>query len=288
MSTNIYVLRQPILDANRETFAYELLLRDTRFHSQIQNMSHTTAELLKSALDKFGVKALLGKYKAFIKIDKKFLMHETIYTLPVGKFIFSIDANIEIDDSVVLRVKDLHKKGYILAINDTYINREVMQSLSNILRYISYLKIDIKTEENNLMLLENYKIKKIFTEVESHKMYEKAKSFNYSYLQGYFFSKPKIAQQESFNPVYLKAIELCNLLMSDAKIDKVVSAFEEAPTITLQVLKFINSSYFTFHYHISSLKQVLTLMGREHLTQLNPLNKSIYRTLFEKLVVFNI
>jgi len=276
----MYVLRQPILDANRETFAYELLYSDASLGSFIKQESHKTAELLKSALTKFGVKTLLGAHKAFIKIDKKFLMHETIYTIPIGRFIFSIEANIEIDDSVVQRVVDLHKKGYVLAINDTYINHDVHQNISTILRYISYIKIDIKTEENNLILLEPYKIKKIFTEVESCRMYEKAKSFNYTYLQGYFFSKPKISEQKSLNPIYMEAVGLCNLLMSNAKIDKVVAAFENVPKISLQVLKFINSSYFTFHYHISSIKQVLTLMGREHLAQL--LMLLLYSSSFEK------
>lgn len=280
MNSSIYVLRQPILDANRETFAYELLLKDTRFRSQLQNKSRSTAELLKSALDKFGIKTLLGKYKAFIQTDKKFLMHETIYTLPIGKFIFSIPANIEIDDSVVVRVEDLHKKGYVLAINDTYINKDVLQNISTLLRYTSYIKIDIKTEENNLRLLEPYRIKRIFTEVESHKLYEKARDLNYSYLQGYFFSKVKDLQQEKLSPKHLEAIGLFNILRSDAKIEKVLSKFEDSHAISLQVLNFINSGHFNFQYHISSIKQLLALIGREKLTQY--LMLFLYSSSFEK------
>ncbi len=267
MSTSAYIARQPILDTRRDTFAYELLYRDSQLSSEITNDRHATVKVLNNALNKFGVKNLLGEYKAFIKTDKKFLMHDVVFTIPKDNFIFAMQANMQIDDSMRDRISELHQKGYTLAINDTLINKEVLENFSEILQYVSYIKIDIKSEEKNLQLLKNYNIKTIFTKVESYKMYEKAKSLNCDYVQGYFFSKPKVLIQEKFDPSNLEVVQLCNLLMSDASINSIVAAFEGAHAISLQLLKFINSGYFSFRNHISSIRQILTLVGREPLTQ---------------------
>ena len=98
-------------------------------------------------------------------------------------------------------------------------------------------------------------------------MYDKAKKFKGDYVQGYFFSKPKVLQQEKFDPNSLRAINLCNYIMSDSSINEIVEKFEENHAISLQLLKYVNSGSFHFRQNISSVRQILTLMGRTPLTQ---------------------
>ncbi|WP_373002294.1 EAL and HDOD domain-containing protein [Sulfurimonas sp.] len=267
MHSNLYIARQPILDKYDNIFAYELLYRDSNQSSNIKNDRHATVTVLSNVLNKFGVKNLLGNNKAFIKADKKFLMHDVVFYIPKEHFIFALQANMEFTEALEQRIIQLSEMGYLLAINDVLLTKEILDKFSNLLKYITYIKVDINTPKEKLELLEDKDLTVIFTKVETHEMYDKAKEFKGDYVQGYFFSKPKILEQEKFDPNSLKAINLCNYIMSDSSIDEIVEKFEENHAISLQLLKYVNSGSFHFRQNISSVRQILTLMGRTPLTQ---------------------
>jgi c-di-GMP phosphodiesterase len=267
MEKNLYIARQPILDRNEEVFAYELLYRDEKQTSTIENDRHATVAVLSNVLNRFGIKNLLGEYKAFIKTDKKFLMHEVLYTIPKEHFIFALQPNMKIDKALRERIQKIHSLGYTLAINDTLLEEEVYDNFFPIIDLISYVKIDIKIDEENLKRIKNLEVHTIFTKVESHELYEKAKKLKCDYIQGYFFSKPKILTQEKFDPSSLDVINIFNKLMSDCTIDEIVEEFEKSHTISIQLLNFINSGNFHFRKKISSIRQILTLMGKTRLTE---------------------
>ncbi|MDA3909144.1 MAG: HDOD domain-containing protein [Sulfurimonas sp.] len=267
MHSNLYIARQPILDKYDNIYAYELLYRDSNQSSNIKNDRHTTVTVLSNVLNKFGVKNLLGNNKAFIKADKKFLMHDVVFCIPKEHFIFALQANMKFTEALEQRIIQLSEMGYILAINDVVLTKEILDKFSNLLKYITYIKVDINTPTEDLEILEGIDLIVIFTKVETHEMYDKAKKFKGSYVHGYFFSKPKILEQEKFDPNSLKAINLCNYIMSDSSIDEIVEKFEENHAISLQLLKYVNSGSFHFRQNISSVRQILTLMGRTPLTQ---------------------
>jgi c-di-GMP phosphodiesterase len=267
MHSNLYIARQPILDKYDNIFAYELLYRDSKQSSNIKNDRHATVTVLSNVLNKFGVKNLLGDNKAFVKADKKFLMHDVVFYIPKEHFIFALQANMEFSEALEQRIIKLSEMGYILAINDVILTREILDKFSNLLEYITYIKVDINTPKEDIELLEGKNLTIIFTKVETHEMYDKAKEFKGDYVQGYFFSKPKVLEQEKFDPNSLKAISLCNYIMSDSSIDDIVEKFEENHAISVQLLKYVNSGSFHFRQNISSVRQILTLMGRTPLTQ---------------------
>lgn len=268
MGKNLYIARQPILDQNEEIFAYELLYRDEKQTSTIENDRHATVAVLSNVLNRFGIKSLLGEHhKAFIKTDRKFLMHEVFYTIPKEHFIFALQPNMKIDKAIREKIQKLHSLGYIFAINDTLLEEEVYEQFFSIMDLISYIKIDIKTPKENLKRIQNLEQETIFTKVESHELYEKAKKLKGNYIQGYFFSKPKILTQEKFDPSSLDVINIFNKLMSECSIDEIVDEFEKSHTVSIQLLNFINSGNFHFRKKISSIRQVLTLMGKTRLTQ---------------------
>ncbi len=267
MNTNLYIARQPILSVDEEVFAYEMLYRDSNKSSNIQDDKEATVAVLSNVLNKFGVKNLLGDKKAFIKTDKNFLMHDVVFYIPKEYFIFSLKASMNLTEELVKRIVELNDLGYILAINDVLLTKEVLDSFSCVLDYISYIKVDINTEEKNLELLKDLETQVIFTKVETHELFDKARKNDAKLVQGYFFSKPKVLEQEKFDPQSLRAVELCNFMMSDASIDEIVLKFEQNHAISLQLLKYVNSGLFHFRHTISSIRQILTLMGRTPLTE---------------------
>jgi len=267
MSNNIYIAKQPILNKDNEIFAYELLYKDNETSSSIKNSRLATVAVLSSTLNKFGIRDILGEYKAFIRADEKFIMHEIIDIIPKEYFIFSLTFNKEITKQLKDKIFDLHSKGYEFAINDTSLQNNLLDSFNDIMQCISFIKIDVNTPIDRLLSIKKLDLKIIITKVETDDMRLKAEKMGCDYVQGYFFCVPKILEQEKFNPNAQNVINICNKLMNDCAIDDIVVEFENNPALSIQLLKFINSGKFHFRKKLSSIKQVLTLVGKTKLTQ---------------------
>jgi len=135
------------------------------------------------------------------------------------------------------------------------------------MQYISYVKVDIDTPKENLSLLDGFDVEMISTKVEDLDKEKKAIEMGSKYLQGFFFCKPSVEEQEKIDSALENIIRLCNKIMQDCTVDELVEEFERSPVISMQLLKFINSGLFHFRQKLSSIKQVVTLVGKTKLTQ---------------------
>ena len=265
MSTQ-YIGRQPILDKEGKTFAYELFLnsenKDNRFFS---------VAILVKVLNKFGARKILGKHRAFLKVDNTFLLHDMIFNIPKNIFIFSLTENVKVTPLLIERLALLRKKGYLLAIDNMKGSEGCLLKLHDILRYLTFCKIDVSElaniDEPFIEILKKHKLRIIADNVSEHSEHKAFEALGCDYFQGFFFAKPKIFETQSFNPRQLSIINLTNLLMTECSIDELTSAFENNYEISLQLLQFINSGAFHFKEKIASLHHVLMLMGRTPLLQ---------------------
>ena len=265
---NISLGRQPILDSNSELCAYEILYRG---QETILNRC-TSATVINHVLNKFGTHTLLGNRRGFVKISETFLMHDIIYSIPDEFFIFSILNEVEMTERVCERLDALHAKGYLLCLDNFIVNAESMDRYDHILSKLTFVKVNIK-ESDSMQLKEMIKklhqngIKVVADNVSELIEYSRAKELGCDWFQGYFFSKPKILENASFEPSSMSVLKLYNLLMEDVNIDELTKEFELNHEITLQLLQFINSGAFSFRNKISSIHHVLTLVGRIPLGQ---------------------
>jgi EAL and modified HD-GYP domain-containing signal transduction protein len=107
MMEHIYLGRQPIIGIDGELYAYEVLYRDKNKSSAISDKRYASASVISNILNKFGKRALLGNRMAFVKIDRKFLMQDLIFSIPNEFFIFSILDDVEFDERAIERVEHL-------------------------------------------------------------------------------------------------------------------------------------------------------------------------------------
>jgi len=269
---NIYLGRQPILDNSLKLCSYEILYRDKFIKSNKGDDRFASSVVINSILNKFGTRELLGQRKAFIKVDRKFLLSDLIFTIPSEFFIFSIFQSTEFDERVVERVQQLFAKGYELAINDVILDDDKMLKYTPILQELSYIKINFHKDiagnlDELVQHIKKHQIKIIATKIETNEQFEIAKKYNCDFFQGYFFAKPVILENKKDEPRHLDIFRLYNLLIQDTNIDEITSEFEKNPEITVQLLQFINSGAFHFRKKISSIHHILTLVGRIPLSQ---------------------
>lgn len=267
-----YLGRQPIIRQEGGIFAYDLFYRDENLTGDVEDGRQATARVINSVLNQFGTKKLLGGHLAFIKVDRSFLMHDLIFSIPKEFFVLSLLDDIGIDDKIIERIKQLHFRGFSLALNDMALSAEILEKFKPILGYMNFCKIDILRSdveflEEGVKLLKQYPFQIIATKVETIVENEYLHGIGIDLFQGYYFAKPKIIENKNYDPDQLSVMQLCNMMMSEVGIDEITEAFEENHAITLQLLQFVNSAEFHFRKKISSIHQVLVLMGRVPLTQ---------------------
>lgn len=263
---NVRIGREPILDSNGKLCAYSVLYKEEKENS------YSSASVISDILNKFGTQSLLGNRKAFVRVDEKFLLHDLILSIPKEFFIFSLDSDILISDKILERIHLLKSKGYSIGIKIALLRAKELQQYISILHLISYVKIEIDSQDSvdiqeSILALKSNSITVVAINIDDAKAYKKARELRCDWFQGYFFAQPVIIENARYEPRHMEVLKLYRLLMEDANIDEITREFELNHEITVQLLQFINSGAFHFRNKISSVHHILTLVGRIPLAQ---------------------
>lgn len=267
---NVYLGRQPIIDDKGSLYSYDILYLDSK--QETDNEHYSSALVLSSVLNKFGMKAFFSENKAFVKIDQKFLMNDLIFSVPNNIFIFALSGEIEMSRKVLEKIQQLKAQDYTLAIDEISLDAQQIEKYKPILNALSFVKINVHSVlghdvKSMVDELKSHDIKVIAVKIEDDAEYELTKNIGCELFQGYYFAKPKILENAKNDANKMNVLKLYNLLLQDTNIDEIVSEFENNHALTLQLLQFINSGAFHFRTHISSIHHVLMLIGRKPLAQ---------------------
>jgi len=217
MANDIYIAKQPIVDANNKIFAYELLFRaldtDGKIKPLVDDEVVATSKVLVNALNHFGVNSLVGDSLAFVNISKEFLLDDMIFSIPKDRFVLEILEHTQVDEDVINRIKELKDRGYKIALDDVVFTDECMEEFTPIFKYLDFMKIDIpfieeSTLEKYFAIINQYDFQILAEKVETKEVFELYKSHGCTLFQGYFFAKPDIVVKEVIDTKYTKVFHL--------------------------------------------------------------------------------
>lgn len=260
-----YIGRQPVVTERGALAYYDLF-------SSVQNVNaQATATLINNLQSSFGIDRILGRRIGLIRVDHRFVFHGLLSLLPKERVIYALLEESIVDEVLCAQLEQLKKQGYRFALNDFAFTAENVEKFAPILPYLECIKIDIsrskEIKRNEIEELKRQGLTVIGSKIESHDMHAECVSKGFTYFQGYFISKPKTLENPSFSLDHGAVMQLWNMLQSDAEIDDLVRAFELNHMISLKLIRFINSAVFSLKTPVSSVRHVLTLMGREPLAQ---------------------
>jgi len=272
MELSVYLGRMPIISSEGNIFAYELLHRSTDAnHTIVDDNVKATARVLVNALNYIGLENLTEYKPAFIKVDDKAIFDDLIFSISEKHFVLEILETSEISPELILRIQDLHAKGYTFALNHYRSDEQFLHEFKDIFSFISYVKIDIRrdTRENIIAMLGKLRtidVKCIAEKVEDMDDYEWSQAAGFHFFEGYYFSKPQIYIKEMIDPDKQILVNLLYLLKKEASLEELLSIFNDSPYLSVNLLKFIHIHHCTKDEKISSIDQALVLLGREKLS----------------------
>jgi len=266
--------RQPILCGSGSIFAYELLFRSGGANAAIiKSDSLATASVLLNALNSIGLDRLIGHKKAFINVDKEFLMSSAIEGIPGERFIVEILETVKVDNEIIERVGALKDKGFCFAIDDLDLGGEQLKNFEPLFPFIDIAKIDliaaggVDKVKTKLDFFSNKNFKFLAEKVETAEEFDACKTIGFDYYQGYFFEKPTIVEGRKIDSSKASVVRLLRMIQGGSGLDEVAEEISKIADLSINLLKYINSAAFGTKCEIASIPQAVSFLGRIPLAQ---------------------
>jgi len=260
-----YAARQPILDKEKNLFAYELLFRDSidNVFPEIDGDEATT-KMIEASKFNLGIGEFTANKPAFINFTLETLSLGYAKMLSTDEVVVEILETVKPGKKLLAICKDLYDQGYTLALDD-YIHKKVW---THFYPFIKIIKIDWKISSLDdikevKQAISNYpKIKLLAEKVETYEEYNQAVELGFELFQGFFFAKPEMVKTKSLSP---SQIAMAELLYETSKPEldlvNITSVFERDVTLSYKLLRYANSPIFRRGNEISSIKQALVTLG---------------------------
>jgi EAL and modified HD-GYP domain-containing signal transduction protein len=263
---NFYLARQPMLDRNQALFAYELLFRHTSANSaEIDSDLSATAGVLAHAAQ-LGLPRAVGDAVAFLNVDTEVLMSDIFAFLPRERTVLELVASVEATEPVLWRLAELSGHGFKFAAEASAHGSR----LGRLLPLLDYVKVNLRAMPVVTMLslvprLRGTGKRLIAEKVESQTEYKTCLDLGFDYFQGFYFARPSVIAGRKLSPSQLAVIDLMTLIVSDADNIEIERAIKRDVTLSINLLRIVNTPAAGLRQRIDSLSQALIVVGRRQL-----------------------
>ncbi|OUR61986.1 EAL domain-containing protein [Colwellia sp. 39_35_sub15_T18] len=264
-----YAARQPILDANKNLYAYELLFRDSidNVFPEIDG-DEATSRMIEASKFNMGISEFTSSKPAFINFTLETLSQGYPEMLTNEEVVVEILETIKPGKKLLSLCKDLHSKGYTIALDD-YEHQSVWV---HFYPFIKIIKIDIQQSDLAEIkqvitaIKDHPHIELLAEKVETYQEYEQALQLGFKYFQGFFFAKPEMVKAKNLSPSQLAMAELLyETSKPELDLNSITGVFERDVSLSYKLLRYANSAIFRRRSEISTIKQALVILGSSEL-----------------------
>ena len=262
------IARQAILNADRAVVAYEL------FDRSVASDAHTSAsdaQLLFNMLSSADTEALQGKKMLFVNCTHSSLAGGYLDLVVPERIVLEIPplpiADLDQIDTHVPSLQATAQRGFRLAFDYSVLTR----AYENWLPLAAFIKLDVSTLKPDLLASfvrlaqTKSKAQLIAERVETAEQYTLLKSLGITLFQGYWFARPVIVQGQVLRPAHANILRLISLVRKQASTDEIEEVLKHDPTLSFNLLRFINSAGFGARSEVTSFKHAVMLLGLNRL-----------------------
>lgn len=265
----IYLARQPILDAARELVAYEILFRSADTDAAtVRDDVVATSTVIAHALGDIGLDRVLGPLDGFLNVDAEFLESDLLETLPPRRIVLELLERRMIESATAERCSALRRRGFRIAVDSFIGNFDELESLGDA---IDVVKVDFHNLDPLLVpeivaQLRPLGVTLVAEKVETAEQFELARSLGFPYFQGFHFARPQVLSARRAQPAQLALMRILTLAAQDGELARIEAEFKRHPTLSVGLLRLVNSAGLTRGQKITSLRHALTMLGLRQLT----------------------
>ena len=264
----VFIGRQPIVDAQQKIIGYELLFRSNAEENsaQISDDFSAGAQVLINTLSNMGTGWLLGDKTAFLNVNQAMLSSEFMELLPAQRIVLEIQGEITPTPELLQRMQALKALGFAFALHSPQVQADNLE----LIKLASYVKVDLlhvpKEQLEQLSIaFKQYPLKMIAEKVESLAEFKRCKEYKFDYFQGYYFAHPEILSAKVINPSHALVLDILNKVRGNQDIAEIERGFKRDVALSFKLLRYINSVGFGLSCEIQSIRHALSILGYQQL-----------------------
>ena len=271
MTSNKYIVRQPIKNQSSQIIGYEI-----RYYGENQAYSSegptssdfAAADAIYSFLTQNTDKVLKGSLN-FMTFTTNLLMKQT------PKLFDCHDLVIQVDDSVIINplamrfVERYSKEGYKIAVNEFQFSPRYF----SIIDKFDYIKINFKTitdsSIHNIVEVAHSMHKQcVATNVDTEELYQKAFKMEVDAIEGQWVAENLFTTVHSSSYLQSNFFRLMIAINEDEpNVDAIEQLISMDAMLTYSLLKIVNSGYFALRNQATTVHQAIVVMGLGQLRQ---------------------
>ena len=269
-NNQVVIARQAILDEDRAVFGYELFDRSTAANT---HTAASDAALLFNALCYAGSEALGSKKIVFINCTHESLAGCHLELIHPDKVVLEVpilgaSATAEQIAQLLPTLHALRARGFRLAFSQDVLRR----AYAGWLPLANFIKLDMQAIKPELIepLVKHVRTHSqqatlIAEKVETAEQHERMAALGVKLFQGYWFARPAMVKAQTIRPSQATIIQLINLVRQQASTDQIEDLLKKDPTLSFNLLRFINSSGFGLSCEITSFRHAVMILGLKKL-----------------------
>lgn len=262
------IARQAILDESRNVIAYELYDRSKKFS---EHSAASDAEMLFNVLSHAELQSLIGRKLMYLNCTHESLSGKHLELIHPERVVLEVppvaDHGATEIEARIPAMEAVKARGFRLAFGHQTLARQYAAWLP----LASFIKIDLqKVPADKLEPLVRFAEKHsgaqvIAEKVETVEQYELASRVGIKLFQGYWFATPVLVRGQTLRPAQAHIIQLINLIRKPAEVGEIEELLKRDPTLSFNLLRFINSAGFGLNVEISSFRHAVMLLGLQKL-----------------------
>ena len=262
------IARQAILNENRAVFGYELFDRSV---GSDQHTAASDAQLLFNMLSSADAESLTSRKTLFLNCTHDSLAGGYLDLIAPERVVLEIPPlPISEVDQIEIRLaglQDVKQRGFRMAFDYSVLT----QPYASWLPLASFIKFDLSLLKSDAvtsfvrLAREKSSAHLIAEKVETASQHQLVANLGIKLFQGFWFAKPVIVPGLAVRPAQAHILQLINLVRKQASTGEIEELLKRDPTLSFNLLRFINSAGFGARSEVTSFKHAVMLLGLNRL-----------------------
>ncbi len=262
------IARQAILNVDQAVFGYELFDRSV---SPNQHSAASDAQLLFNMLSSADAQSLGTCKTLFLNCTHDSLAGGYLDLIAPERAVLEIPAmpTSEMDqiETRLAGLQDVKRRGFRMAFDYSVLT----QPYESWLPLASFIKLDLSLLKPDVLssfvrlAQQNSHAQLIAEKVETAAQHQLLSDLGVKLFQGFWFARPIIVPGQAVRPAQANILQLINLVRKQASTNDIEDLLKRDPTLSFNLLRFINSAGFGARSEVTSFKHAVMLLGLNRL-----------------------
>lgn len=268
----VFVARQPVMDASKGVWGYELLFRGSgdAAAALVTDSDKATSSVIADGFVMAAEGLPLGR-KVLINFPQRLLVEDAAFALPSDICVVEILEDVQPTPEVLAGLKRLKTAGYSLALDD-YMGEEALEPFLGLVDIVKVDVLGLGSDREQLQriadALHSRGVELLAEKVEDEAALDLARELGFSLFQGYFFSRPEVIPGRKVSASQISKLNLLQeLSRPDFEVGKVSRYIQADLSLSYRLFRYINSVGHGVRHKVETVSRAVNLLGQRQLSQ---------------------